>query len=71
MLLLSFGGVVIIPLVNLFTLFLPRLLVRRAIGWPHAGTGMLPLLSILAMAMFAFYTSLGGQKVLEGKLLEE
>jgi serine/threonine-protein kinase len=37
----------------------------------YVGTGILPLLFVLALAVLAFYTSLGGQKVFEGKLLEE
>ncbi|MFN0120590.1 MAG: serine/threonine-protein kinase, partial [Blastocatellia bacterium] len=37
----------------------------------YAGTGILALLAVLALAIWAFYTSLGGQKVFAGKLLEE
>ena len=32
---------------------------------------MIAVLAVLALAVFAFYTSLGGQKVFAGKLLEE
>ena len=37
----------------------------------YAGTGLVPLIAVLALAGFAFYTSLGGQKMFSGKLLEE
>jgi hypothetical protein len=37
----------------------------------YAGTGMIGPLVVLALAVFAFYTSLGGQKIFEGKLLED
>jgi len=37
----------------------------------YAGTGMFALLAVLALAVWGFHTSLGGQKVFEGKLLEE
>ncbi len=37
----------------------------------YAGTALLPLLAILALAAFSFYTSLGGQKLVAEKLLEE
>ncbi|MGE0128881.1 MAG: protein kinase [Blastocatellales bacterium] len=37
----------------------------------YAGTGLAPIVLLLALAVFAFYTSLGGQKVFTGKLLEE
>jgi len=37
----------------------------------YAGIGMAPLVVILALAVFAFYTSLGGQKVFRGSLLED
>ncbi|MEK6286875.1 MAG: serine/threonine-protein kinase [Acidobacteriota bacterium] len=37
----------------------------------YAGSSLFTLLAVLALAGYAFYTSLGGQKVFEGKLLEE
>jgi hypothetical protein len=37
----------------------------------YAGTGLVPLVAVLALAAFAFYTSLGGQKVFQGRLLED
>ena len=37
----------------------------------YAGIGMAPLVAVLALALFAFYTSLGGQKVFQGSLLED
>jgi hypothetical protein len=37
----------------------------------YAGIGMAPLIAVLALALFAFYTSLGGQKVFQGSLLED
>jgi serine/threonine-protein kinase len=37
----------------------------------YAGIGMAPLVALLALAVFAFYTSLGGQKVFRGSLLED
>jgi hypothetical protein len=37
----------------------------------YAGVGLAPMVAVLALAVFAFYTSLGGQKVFAGKLLEE
>jgi len=37
----------------------------------YAGIGMVPLIALLALAVFAFYTSLGGQKVFQGSLLED
>lgn len=37
----------------------------------YARTGIAPLVAVLALAVFAFYTSLGGQKVFQGSLLEE
>jgi serine/threonine protein kinase len=37
----------------------------------YAGTGLAPLVLLSALAVFAFYTSLGGQKVFAGKLLED
>jgi hypothetical protein len=36
----------------------------------YAGTGMIALLAVLALAVYGFHTSLGGQKVFEGTLLE-
>lgn len=37
----------------------------------YAGTGLAPIVLLLALAVFAFYTSLGGQKLFQGSLLEE
>ncbi len=37
----------------------------------YAGTAIVPLVAVLLLAAFACYTSLGGQKVFAGKLLEE
>jgi hypothetical protein len=37
----------------------------------YAGIGLAPLVAVLALAVFAFYTSLGGQKVFQGSLLED
>ncbi len=37
----------------------------------YASSGMLALLTVLALACFAFYAALGGQKVFAGKLLDE
>src|SRR5262249_5092686 len=37
----------------------------------YAWIGLAPLVAVLALAMFAFYTSLGGQKVFQGSLLED
>src|SRR5262245_44506689 len=37
----------------------------------YAGTGLAPLVAVLALAVFAFYTSLGGQKLFQGSLLED
>jgi serine/threonine-protein kinase len=37
----------------------------------YAGIGVAPLIAVLALAVFAFYTSLGGQKVFQGSLLED
>jgi len=37
----------------------------------YAGLGLAPLIAVLALAVFAFYTSLGGQKVFRGSLLED
>ncbi len=37
----------------------------------YAGIGLAPLVAVLALAVFAFYTSLGGQKVFRGSLLED
>ncbi|HEX4951616.1 MAG TPA: hypothetical protein VFZ34_33470 [Blastocatellia bacterium] len=37
----------------------------------YTGTGLFVAGVLLALAGFAFYTSLGGQKVFSGKLLEE
>jgi hypothetical protein len=37
----------------------------------YAGTGLAPLVALLALAVFAFHTSLGGQKVFQGSLLED
>ncbi|MBS1786595.1 MAG: protein kinase [Acidobacteria bacterium] len=37
----------------------------------YAAAGLIPLIAMLTLAVFAFYTSLGGQKVFTGKLLEE
>ncbi len=37
----------------------------------YAGIGLAPLVAMLALAVFAFYTSLGGQKVFQGSLLED
>src|SRR5262249_2261487 len=36
----------------------------------YAGIGLAPLVAVLALAVFAFYTSLGGQKLFPGSLLE-
>ena len=37
----------------------------------YAGIGIAPLVTVLALALFAFYTSLGGQKVFQVSLLED
>jgi predicted Ser/Thr protein kinase len=37
----------------------------------YAGIGLTPLVAVLALAVFAFYTSLGGQKLFQGSLLED
>src|SRR5262245_38410985 len=37
----------------------------------YAGIGLAPIVAVLALAVFAFYTSLGGQKVFRGSLLED
>jgi len=37
----------------------------------YAGIGLTPLVVLLALAVFAFYTSMGGQKVFQGSLLED
>jgi serine/threonine-protein kinase len=37
----------------------------------YAGTTLFTLLGVLALAGYAFHTSLGGQKIFEGKLLED
>jgi hypothetical protein len=37
----------------------------------YAGIGLAPLVAMLALAVFAFYTALGGQKVFQGSLLED
>src|SRR5262249_14828687 len=37
----------------------------------YVGIGLMAPLTILALAVFAFYTSLGGQKVFQGSLLED
>jgi len=37
----------------------------------YTGIGLTPLVAVLALAVFAFYTSLGGQKVFQGSLLED
>src|SRR5262245_13949089 len=37
----------------------------------YAGIGVAPLVAVLALAVFAFYTSLGGQKLFQGSLLED
>jgi hypothetical protein len=37
----------------------------------YAGIGLAPMVAVLALAVFAFYTSLGGQKVFQGSLLED
>jgi eukaryotic-like serine/threonine-protein kinase len=37
----------------------------------YAGIGLVPLVAVLALAVFAFYTSLGGQKVFQSSLLED
>ena len=37
----------------------------------YAGIGLIGPLAVLVLGGFAFHTSLGGQKVFEGKLLED
>ncbi|MGZ9125768.1 MAG: hypothetical protein ACXW48_22275, partial [Candidatus Binatia bacterium] len=37
----------------------------------YASTQFLVMFMVTALAAFAFYTSLGGQKVFKGKLLED
>jgi len=37
----------------------------------YAGIGLAPMVAVLALAVFAFYTSLGGQKLFRGSLLED
>ena len=37
----------------------------------YAGSSLSVLLALLAFAGYAFHTALGGQKVFEGKLLED
>jgi len=50
---------------------------KRSINIPlhcsvaYPGMGLAPLVAVLALAVFAFYTSLGGKKVFQGNLLED
>jgi len=37
----------------------------------YAGIGLAPIVAVLALAVFAFYTSLGEQKLFQGSLLED
>ena len=45
-------------------------LTTQGSAW-YAGTGLAGILLMAALAFYGFYTSLGGQKVFEGKLLED
>ncbi|MBL8205774.1 MAG: serine/threonine protein kinase [Blastocatellia bacterium] len=68
--LIRFG---LLPLVIIFVidaLLKGCLLTTNTSAW-YASNGMIVACVILALAGFAFYTSLGGQKVFSGKLLEE
>jgi hypothetical protein len=52
-------------------LYRPGVLITTDFSAWYAGSSLFTLLAVLALAGYAFYTSLGGQKVFKGKLLEE
>jgi serine/threonine-protein kinase len=49
----------------------PGVLITTDLSAWYAGSSLAVLLAVLALAVVAFRTALGGQKVFEGKLLEE
>jgi hypothetical protein len=77
---LSFAAIVIILLrfglvalaISIFVVFLlPRVPITTDFSAWYAGSTLFTLLAVLALAAYAFHASLGGQKVFEGKLLED
>ena len=69
--LLRFGLVALAISIFVSQLFLPRVPITTDFSAWYAGTTLFTLLAVLALAVYAFHTSLGGQKVFAGKFLEE
>src|SRR5882762_1104382 len=68
--LLRFGLVALA--ISIFVNFLfPLVPITTDFSAWYAGSALFTLLAVLALAGYAFHTSLGGQKVFEGKLLED
>ncbi len=68
--LLRFGLVALAISILVSSLFSRVPITTDFSAW-YAGTALFTLLAVLALALYAFHTSLGGQKVFEGKLLED
>ena len=78
---LIFSGVVVLTFIRfgllvlsaslLFYFWLNSLPFTTNLSAWYAGTSLFVVFIVTALASYAFYTSLGGQKVFEGKLLED
>jgi len=68
--LLRFGLVTLATSVFVLQLLSSIPLTTKLTAW-YGGNEITALIAVLALAAFAFHTSLGGQKLFEGKLLDE
>jgi hypothetical protein len=68
--LLRFGLVTLATSVFVLQLLSSIPLTTKLTAW-YGGNEIIALLAVLALATFAFHTSLGEQKLFEGKLLDE
>jgi len=64
-------GLVAVAVATFVNLALNNFPVTLNFSMWYAGIGLAPIVAVLALAVFAFYTSLGGQKVFQGSLLED
>ncbi|MCI0350704.1 MAG: hypothetical protein L0Z53_14870 [Acidobacteriales bacterium] len=64
-------GLVAVAVFNFADLALSTFPVTLNFSMWYAGIGLAPLVAVLSLAVFAFYTSLGGQKLFQGSLLDD
>lgn len=67
---LRLGAVGLMSMLMVFHLWVFYPVTTEVTAW-YASTFVMISIVVLAMSTYAFYISLGGQKILSGKLLEE